>query len=106
MERREFIALITGATVAATWPPPVRAQQPAMPVIGYLSSGSLQGFATRLAAFRRGLQEVGYREGQNVAIEFRWAEGKDERLAGMAAELVQRRVAVLAAPGGASAALA
>jgi putative ABC transport system substrate-binding protein len=74
-----------------------------MPVIGYLSSGSPQGFATRLAAFRRGLQEIGYREGQNVAIEYRWAEGNDDRLATMAAELVQRRVNVLAAPGGVSA---
>jgi putative ABC transport system substrate-binding protein len=77
-----------------------------MPVIGYLSAGSPQGFATRLAAFRRGLEETGYREGQNVTIEYRWAEGKLDRLPAMAAELVQRRVNVLAAPGGVSAALA
>jgi putative ABC transport system substrate-binding protein len=82
----------------------VRAQQ--MPVIGYLSSGSPQGFATRLAAFLRGLQDIGYREGQNVAIDYRWAEGKDDRLPTMAAELVQRGVNVLAAPGGISAARA
>jgi len=103
MTRREFLTLIGGT---ATWPLVARAQQPAIPVIGYLSSGSPPGFATRLAAFRRGLQEVGYREGQNVAIEYRWAEGKDDRLAAMAADLVQRRVSVLAAPGGVSAARA
>jgi putative tryptophan/tyrosine transport system substrate-binding protein len=82
------------------WPLAARAQQ--LPVIGYLSSGSPQGFATRLAAFWQGLQEIGYREGQNVAVEYRWAEGKDDRLPTMAAELVQRRVNVLAAIGGSS----
>jgi putative ABC transport system substrate-binding protein len=104
MERREFVALIGGVTVSAAWPHMLRAQQ--TPVIGYLSSGSPQGFATRLAAFRRGLEEIGYRERGNVAIEYRWAEGKDDRLPAMAAELVERRVNVLAAPGGVSAALA
>jgi putative ABC transport system substrate-binding protein len=101
MRRREFITLI-GA--AAAWPLAVRAQQ--RPVIGYLSSGSPQGFATRLAAFRRGLEETGYREGQDVTIEYRWAEGKDDRLPAMAAELVQRGVNVLVAPGGVSPVLA
>ena len=100
--RRELLAALGGA--AATWPLAARAQQ--TPVIGYLSSGSPQGFATRLAAFREGLQETGYREGQNVAIEYRWAEGKDDRLPRMAAQLVERRVDVLAAAGGTSPALA
>ena len=106
MERRGFITLAGGAAVSAAWPDAIRAQQAATPLIGYLSSGSPQGFASRLAAFRRGLQEIGHREGQNVAIEYRWAEGKDDRLPSMAAELVQRRVNVLAAPGGVNAAKA
>lgn len=103
MLRREFLGGLGFA--AATWPIAARAQQ-TMPVIGYLSSGSAQGFASRLEAFRSGLQETGYREGQNVAIEYRWAEGKDDRLSAMAADLVQRGVNVLAAPGGVNAALA
>src|SRR5260370_38245217 len=100
MRRREFITLLGSAAVS--YPLAARAQQAALPVIGYLSSGSPQSFATRLAAFRRGLEETGYREGQNVTIEYRWAEGKDDRLPAMAAELVQRRVNVLHAPGGVS----
>jgi putative ABC transport system substrate-binding protein len=102
LRRREMLMLLTAA---AALPLTAHAQQQ-MPVIGYLSSGSPQGFATRLAAFRRGLEEIGYREGRNVAIEYRWAEGKEDRLPVMAAELVQRRVNVLAAPGGTGAALA
>src|SRR2546422_5329976 len=101
MRRRDFIKAI--ACSAAAWPLAARAQKPAMPVVGYLGLASPKGFATRLAAFRQGLQEIGYREGQNVAIEYRWAEGKDDRLPTMAADLVQRRVNVLAAPGGISA---
>jgi putative tryptophan/tyrosine transport system substrate-binding protein len=102
LKRREFITLLSGAALA---PIAARAQQPT-PVIGYLSSGSPEGFATRLESFRRGLQESGYREGQNVSIEYRWAEGQNDRLAAMAADLVRRQVSVLAAPGGVNAALA
>jgi putative tryptophan/tyrosine transport system substrate-binding protein len=102
MRRREFIAGLGGA---AAWPFFARAQQ-AMPVIGYLSSGSPSGFASRLEAFRSGLQQSGYREGHDVAIEYCWSEGRNEKLAAMASELVQRQVAVLATPGGINAALA
>jgi putative ABC transport system substrate-binding protein len=90
--------MLGGAVV--TWPVLARAQQPAMPVIGFLSSASAKQFATRVAAFRRGLGEIGYVEGQNVAIEYRWAEGNYERLPELAAELAARRVAVIVATGG------
>jgi putative ABC transport system substrate-binding protein len=98
MRRRDFISLIGGA--AATWPLAVRAQQRTMPVIGYLHSGSSAPYAQLVGAFRQGLKETGYVEGQNVAIKFRWAEGHYDRLPALAAELVGDHVALIVAQGG------
>jgi putative tryptophan/tyrosine transport system substrate-binding protein len=104
MKRREFITLVGGA--AATWPLVARAQQPAMPVVGYLESRSPDGMTDRLRAFRRGLKDTGYVEGENVRIEYRWAENQLDRLPMLAAELVRQRVNVIATTGGPEVALA
>jgi putative ABC transport system substrate-binding protein len=104
MIRREFIMLLGGA--AATWPLAARGQQPAMPVVGFLQSGSRGGSAHMVAAFQTGLREAGYIEGQNVGVIYRFADGQYDRLPALAAELLQSQVAVLAATGGDPAVLA
>src|SRR5262245_1071586 len=104
MRRREFITFITGA---AAWSVAAHAQQPdRVPVIGFLGASSAEVYENRLVSFRRGLNETGFIEGQNVTIEYRWAEGQYERLPTLATQLVQRQVAVIVAGGGTPAAVA
>jgi putative tryptophan/tyrosine transport system substrate-binding protein len=104
MKRRAFMTLLGGA--AAAWPLMAHAQQPAMPVVGFLDAGSAAERTQQVAAVRKGLAEGGYQEGQNVALEFRWAEGQYSRFAELAADLVRRGVSVIVTPGSGAAALA
>jgi putative tryptophan/tyrosine transport system substrate-binding protein len=103
MRRREFIV---GLGSAAAWPLAARAQQPAVPVIGFVMGGSADVSAGFVAAFRKGLGETGYVEGQNVTVEYHWPEGQYDRLPALMADLVRRRVAVIAAPATTNAAIA
>src|SRR5215467_7025135 len=96
MRRREFITLLS---VAATWPLTVHAQQPALPVVAFVRDGSPDANARYAAAFRKGLNETGYVEGQNVTVEYHWLEGQYDRLSALMADLVGRQVAVIATPG-------
>jgi putative ABC transport system substrate-binding protein len=99
MRRRDFLSLL-GGSAAAAWPLAARAQQPALPVIGLLATSTLESNASRIAAFREGLKETGFVEGQNVTIEYRSADGQREALTGLVADLVRRQVSVIVATGG------
>jgi putative ABC transport system substrate-binding protein len=101
LQRREFIMLLGGAML--TWPLAARGQQPAMPIIGFVSAGSAETSVRRTAAFRKGLSETGYVEGQNVAVEYHWLDGQFSRLPSLMADLVRLRVAVIATPNNAAA---
>jgi hypothetical protein len=104
IRRRKFLATLGGA--GAAWPLAARAQQPTMPVVGFINLGVADASANRVAAFRKGVSEAGYAEGQNVIVEYHWLEGHYERLPAVLADLVRRRVAVITTSGSAEAALA
>src|ERR1700732_1788079 len=96
MRRREFVRLLGGA---AAWPLAARAQQPAMPVVGFIRDGSAEANARNAVAFRKGLNETGYVEGQNVTVEYHWLEGQYDHLTALLGDLVRRQVAGIATPG-------
>src|SRR5262252_161022 len=104
IRRRKFLATLLGG--AAAWPLAARAQQPAVPVVGFVNARSAEGSSHYGAAFRKGLEETGYIEGQNVTVEYHWLEGRYDRLPSLMADLVRRQVAVIATPGGSFTALA
>src|SRR4029078_7742865 len=106
MKRREFLMLVGGAAVAGTWPVPLRAQQSALPVVAFVNTGSADGLKNRVVGFRKGLSEAGIVDGKDVTIEYHWLDGRTDQLQAVMADLVRRKVSVIATPGSVVAALA